>query len=255
MIQRNERGILERYIKSLSTQARHQAKLFSLLDWIYRFGFTSPSVIELLWAVDRSVVNRLLRRYEREGVIAEVATFACRDKRVFLLKPQGVRMLETLHNQDLKYSQKKSTLLFKTLTHDLMVQAVVAQGVKQGKYVFFITESEQEKENLGKKRRFDAIAFDGSEMVGLEIEASSKTIPNRLDILKRYKYAISDEERVSKILIISHKRRFVLDAERIHNKIFIKPENNLNKAFFDKHVKYIYNQDLMLMLYHKFWMH
>jgi len=255
MIHSNERGILDRYIKSPSTQARHQAKLYSLLDWIYRFGFTSPSVIECQWGVDRSVVNRLLRRYEREDVIAEVATFACRDKRVFLLKPQGVRMLEALHNQDLKYSQKKSTLLFKTLTHDLMLQAVVASGVKEGKYAFFITEKEQEKENKGKKRRFDAIVFDGVEMVGLEVEASAKTIPHRLDILRRYEKSIVDEKRVTKILLISHKRRFVLDAERIHNKLFDKEENNLDKVFFDKHVKYIYNQELMLMLYYKFWMH
>jgi DNA-binding MarR family transcriptional regulator len=255
MIHQNERGILARYIQSPSTQARHQAKLFSLLDWIYRFGFTSPAVIELLWGVDRSVVNRLLRRYEREEVIAEVATFACRDKRVFLLRPKGLRMIEALHNQDLKYNTKKSTLLFKTLTHDLMVQAVVAQGVKEGKYVYFITEKEQEKEDLGKKRRFDAMVFDSIEVIGLEIEASSKTIPNRLDILKRYRRAVTDEQRVSKILIISHKRRFILDAERIHNKIFAKPENGLSKQFFDEHVKYIYSKDLISLLYHKFWLH
>jgi DNA-binding MarR family transcriptional regulator len=241
MIPINEKGILARYIQSTSTQARHQAKLFSLLDWVYRFGFTSPSVLEELWGVDRSVVNRLLRRYEREEVISEVATFACRDKRVFLIRPKGVRMLEALHNQDLKYTTKKSTLNFKTLTHDLMLQAVVARGVKEDRYTFFITEREQEKDSLGKKRRFDAIVFDGNELIALEVEASAKMIPHRLDILRRYEQAITKEKRVSKILIISHKRRFVLDAERVHNKIFAKAENGLSKTFFDDHVKYVFN--------------
>ncbi|WP_042149651.1 MULTISPECIES: helix-turn-helix domain-containing protein [unclassified Pseudoalteromonas] len=255
MIPINERGILARYIQSPSTQARHQAKLYSLLDWIYRFGFTSPAVLELLWGVDRSVVNRLLRRYEREEVIAEVATFACRDKRVFLLRPKGVRMIEALHNQALKYTTKKSTLNFKTLTHDLMLQAIVALGVKEENYVFFITEKEQEKENLGKKRRFDAIVYDGNELIGLEVEASAKTIPHRLDILKRYEQAVTIENRVSKILCFSHKRRFIMDAERVHNKLFDKGENGLDKQFFDQHVKYIYNKELISILYHKFWLH
>jgi hypothetical protein len=130
----------------------------------------------------------------------------------------------------------------------------VALGVKEESYAFFITEKEQEKENLGKKRRFDAIVYDGNELIGLEVEASAKTIPHRLDILKRYEQAITVENRVSKILCFSHKRRYVLDAERVHNKIFAKEENGLSKTFFDDHVKYVFNRELISMLYHKFWL-
>jgi DNA-binding MarR family transcriptional regulator len=170
MIYRHERGILKSYLTSSSTQAKHQAKLYSLLDWIYRFGFTSTSVIEALWGVERSVVNRLIRRYVRDEIISEVATFACRDRRLFLLKPKGIRLLEELHGEKLKYNQKPSTLNFKTITHDLMCAAIVASGIHEGKYKFFITEKEQVIEGFGKNRRFDALVFenDTAELVGIE---------------------------------------------------------------------------------------
>ncbi len=254
MIPRNERGIPARYINSPSTQARHQAKLFSMLDWIYRHGFTSPAVLMFLWGLDRSVVNKLLRRYEREEVIAEIATFACRDKRVFVLKPKGLRLLEDFHSEDLKYNMKKSTIPVRTLTHDLMAQAVVAINVNKGKCVFFITEREQEKDTLGKRRRFDAIIFNGSEFIAIEVEASAKQIPNRLDILRRYRTAIIEEQRVQTILLCSHSNRLLRDAERIHNKLFAKQENKLDKEFFNEHVKYVYNKETMSNLRQHFWL-
>ncbi len=257
MIHRHERGILNRYLTSGSTQARHQAKLYSLLDWINRFGFTSTSVIEVLWGVDRSVVNRLIRRYVRDEVINEVSTFACRDRRVFLLKPKGVRLLEELHDEKIKYNHKPSALAFKTLTHDLMCAAVVASGVNQGKYKFFITEKEQASEGLGKNRRYDALVFenDTAELVGIEMEASNKTIPHRLDALRRIEKSIKIDCKVSRCLYFSHRRRFLVDAERVHQKLYDKPENELDEVFFKQHVKLVFNKEIISMLYHKFWLH
>ncbi|WP_163935933.1 hypothetical protein [Paraferrimonas sp. SM1919] len=250
----SERGILARYISSTSTHQRHQAKVLSLLDWIYRFGFTSTAVLEDLWELDRSVINRLLRRYCKEEVIEEMATFACRDKRIFLLKPKGIRMLEAFHNESLKYKVKRSTINFKTITHDLMVQSIVATGVNSGRYAFFYTESEQDKDAMGNRRRFDALVFDGSQMLGVEVEASSKTIPSRKDILKRYQQAI-ESKKVDSILLFSHRRRFIADAERIHNKLYDKSENQLDRTFFEKHIRYVYSKETIAHLYGKFWAH
>ncbi len=257
MIHRHERGILNRYLTSVSTQARHQAKLLSLLDWINRFGYTSTSVIEILWNVDRSVVNRLIRRYVRDDVINEVPTFACRDRRVFLLKPKGVRLLEELHDEQLTYSIKPSTLNFKIMTHDLMCSAIVALGVQENKYRFFVTEKEQAIEGMGKNRRFDALVFetDTAELVGIEMEASSKTIPHRLDALRRIEKSIRIDNKVSRCLYYSHRRRFLVDAERIHQKLYDKPENELDEVFFKQHVKLVFNKEIISMLYHKFWLH
>jgi len=257
MVAQFERGILQRYITSASTQQRHQSKLLSLLDWIYRFQFTSTSVIEELWGLDRSTINRMLRRYLREELIAEVPTFCCRDKRLFFLKTAGLKVLEQFHNESLKYNGKPSTLNFKTCTHDLMVQALVAKGCFEGKYKFYITEREQTKEGLQRKRRFDAIVFEveSAELVAIEVEASAKTIPSRLGILQSTYRAITDENRVSRVLYFSHKRRYLTDAARIHQKLFDRPENHLNEAWFKEHLKIVYSREVMDLLYHKFWLH
>lgn len=253
MITVYERGILSRYIQSKSTQARHQAKLYCMLDWLLRWGYTSPSVLVALWGLDRSVVNRMLRRYVNEGAVAEVPVYSCRDKRIFILKPAGLRLLEDFHQQNFKYGVKPSSFPKKELNHDLMVQYLVARGVKSGEYQFFINESEQSKDGTGRKRRLDAIVYNGEELIGLEIECSSKTIPYRLDIIRRYKTAIVEENKVNKILMISHKRKYIKDAERIHNKLFDEPENNLERSFFEEHIKYVYSKQLTAELYESFW--
>ncbi|KGJ99887.1 MarR family transcriptional regulator [Thalassotalea sp. ND16A] len=257
MINKHERGIPSKYLKSTSTKARHDAKLYSLLDWIYRFGFTSTSVIELLWDVERSVVNRMVKRYVDDGVLNEVATFACRDRRVFLLKPKAIRMLEELHGEELRYSIKPSTINPKSITHDLIVGCVIAFGLQQGKIGFFITEREQQKDNQGKRRRVDAICYDlhDNEMVAVEVECSAKTIPHRLDLLRRYRKAISDDNLYHKVLIYSHKRRYVKDAERVNSKLTSKEANQLDEMFFKEHIKYIYNKELIALIYNKFWLH
>lgn len=248
-----ERGILSIYLTSNSTKARHQAKLYCMLDWICRWGYTCPAVLTELWRLDKSVINRMVRRYIKEGVITEIPVYSCRDKRVFILKPAGIRLLEEFHQQEMNYRTKASDFPKKTLNHDLMVQYIVAKGCRSGQYKFFINESEQAKDGTGKKRRLDAIVFDGESLLGLEVESSSKTIPYRLDIIRRYQTAIQEEKKVSKILMFSHKRKHLRDAERIHNKLFDEPKNKLDRVFFTEHIKYVYNRQLTAELYETFW--
>ena len=256
-VARFERGILKRYMQSTSTKDRHQAKLLSLLDWIWRWGFTSTAVLEELWLLDRSTINRMVRRYINEELVAEVPTFCCRDKRLYLLKPEGLRKLMAFHGEDLKYGVKASTLNFKTVTHDLMCQAIVAKGCAEQRYQFFVTESEQSRENKSRVRRCDAIVFevDTSELVGIEIEASSKTIPHRKDCLLGTQCMIKEENRFNRVLYFSHKRRYLKDAERVHQKLFDKPENELNEDWFKSHIKLVYSREFIDLLYHKFWQH
>jgi fructose-specific phosphotransferase system component IIB len=256
-VARFERGILKRYILTTSTKDRHRAKLLSLLDWIWRWGFTSTAVLEELWQLDRSTINRMVRRYINEGMVAEVATFSCRDKRLFLLKPDGLRMLNSFHNENLNYSVKPSTLNFKTITHDLMCQALVAKGCAEERYQFYVTESEQAREYSKKTRRCDAIVFEteSAELVGVEVEASAKSIPHRKECLIATQRMIKEECRFSRVLYYSHKRKHLKDAERVHKKIFDKPENGLDAQWFNTHLKIVYSREYIDMLYHKFWQH
>ena len=238
MITVYERGILSRYGQSKSTQARHQAKLYCMLDWLLRWGYTSSSVLVALWGLERSVVNRMLRRYVNEGAVAEVPVYSCRDKRVFILKPAGLRLLEDFHQQRFKYGVKSSSFPKKELNHDLMVQYLVARGVKSGEYQFYINESEQSKDGTGRRRRLDAIVYNGEELIGLEIECSSKTIPYRLDIIRRYKTAIVEENKVNKILrlainvntskmLSAFTTSFLMNLKTILNAHFLKSTSSM----------------------------
>tara|TARA_X000001388_G_C2221491_1_gene119415 strand:- start:69 stop:668 length:600 start_codon:yes stop_codon:yes gene_type:complete len=199
----------------------------------------------------------MIRRYIKEGMVTEVGTFSCRDKRLFLLKPEGLRVLKSYHGETLNYSVKPSTLNFKTITHDLMCQAIVAIGCAEGRYQFYVTESEQAKEYQKKTRRCDAIVFETetAELVGIEVEASAKTIPHRKDCLTAAKRMIEEENRFNRVLYYSHKRKHLKDAERVHQKLFDKPENGLDAEWFNAHLKLVYSREYIDMLYHRFWLH
>ena len=53
--------------------------------------------------------------------------------------------------------------------------------------------------------------------------------------------------------MFSHKRKYIKDAERVHNKLFDEPENSLERSFFEEHIKYVYSKQLTAELYESFW--
>lgn len=255
MIPYFNRGIPKNYPKPKSTQDRAFIKKLSLFDWIARFGYTSPCVVTELWDVDVSVVNRALKNYTNEGYLTQVPVNCCRDKRVYLLKPKAVALINAYHLTNVKYNTKKSNLPLKVLNHDLMVQFYLSIQINSGKFGYFITEKEQEKDNVGIRRRVDAIAFDTTlgEMVAVEVEGSCKVIPHRIDILKKYQRAMLEEKLYTRVLFVSAKRRYVRDCERIHEKVFAKPGHGFNDIELRPRLKYIYNKEVMALLYHKIW--
>ena len=56
------------------------------------------------------------------------------------------------------------------------------------------------------------------------------------------------------MLYFSHKRRYLVDAERVHQKLFDKPENGLDEHWYKNHVKLVFSREYIDMLYHKFWL-
>ncbi len=256
MIPTHCRGIPKHYPKPKSTQERGEIKKLSLFDWIARFSFTSTSIVAEIWGVDPSVVNRALRRYVNEGYLTEVPITCCRDKRLFILKPKAIKYINDYHLTPIKYNMKRSNLPLKTINHDLVVQLFLAINITSNKFFYFITEKEQEKDNKGKNRRVDAIVFDIElgEMIAIEVECSSKNIPHRVDLLKKYQKALFDDELYSRVVFVSFKRRHLRDCERVNNKILTKDEGVFFKTEpLSSSLKYLYNKQVMSILYHKIW--
>lgn len=256
MIPTNCRGIPKHYPKPKSTQDRAEIKKLSLFDWIARFSYTSTCIVSEIWGVDSSVVNRALRRYVNEGYLTEVPITCCRDKRLFILKPKAVKYINDYHLTKVKYNTKKSNLPLKTINHDLVVQLFLAINITNDKFFYFITEKEQEKGNKGQNRRVDAIVFDIElgEMIAIEVECSSKNIPHRVALLKMYQKALIVDRLYSRVVFVSFKRRHLRDCERVNNKILNKNEGRVFKIEeINSCLKYLYNKQVMSVLYHKIW--
>jgi hypothetical protein len=256
MIPTNCRGIPKHYPKPKSTQDRAEIKKLSLFDWIARFSYTSASIVAEIWGVDSSVVNRALRRYVNEGYLTEVPITCCRDKRLFILKPKAVKYINNYHLTPIRYNTKRSNLPLKVINHELVVQLFLALNITSGKFFYFITEKEQEKDNKGKNRRVDAIVFDIElgEMIAIEVECSSKSIPHRVDLLKKYQKALIDDKLYTRVVFVSFKRRHLRDCERVNNKILTKDEGVFFKTEqLSSCLKYLYNKQIMAILYHKIW--
>lgn len=253
MIPVDRRGIPANYPKPKNTHERAFYKKLILFDWTARFGFTSMSIVAELWGVDISVANRGVRMYIKEGYVTEIQTTSCRDKRVFILKPQALKFINEYHLTPVKYSTKKSNLPLKTLVHDLMVQYFLIINLNSGNFLFFYNEKEQCKGADGKTRRFDAVAFDmnNQKWIAIECEASIKFMKQRKKLLKQYELKLEQGE-VDSILFFSHKRRNVRDCERLHEKIMKSDESHCNELL-NSSLKYIYNKQITALIYSKFW--
>tara|TARA_R110000737_G_scaffold352819_1_gene400520 strand:+ start:7890 stop:8171 length:282 start_codon:yes stop_codon:yes gene_type:complete len=91
-------------------------------------------------------------------------------------------------------------------------------------------------------------------MIAIEVECSSKSIPHRVDLLKKYQNALFDDKLFTRVIFVSFKRRHLRDCERVNNKILTKDAGDFfNTEELNSCLKYLYNKQVIAILYHKIW--
>jgi len=164
-------------LKGQSPRTRGAEKQQIALDWIYRWGWTSPKILDLATGGGRTglaarlVKNKLLRSTKTEagGSVKGIPIY------LLTLTPTGLDEAER-HREDLiQYELDPYRIDQIKLRHDGLAQTATANGLKSGTITSFRTTRELAAKSEKEVKQPDILwmAANGSRM-GVEIELSAK---------------------------------------------------------------------------------
>lgn len=156
-----------------------QAKVLAALRWIYRWGWTSPTVLEL---VGRDNRNGLVSRLLKQGLIVKTRTESGggqRDVPVYILTltEAGVNAVERMIEDPidlLPYSTDPYRIKQVLLRHDILAQMATAKALSKGTITGFSTEREMVVKSEAGVKQPDVMWWQGDTLIAVEIELSAK---------------------------------------------------------------------------------
>lgn len=198
--------------------------------WIGRFGISSKTVLQQLLSLTREAVNKLINRMKRKGLLHVHQTFGNSDQAFIVLTSEGMRRAEFLLQQDLHLKSDARRVNERNLVHDLSIQLVVINLIRDNKIDGLVTERELAlclEQRKNDERLVDGIVrLAGSKAcVAIEMETSnSKNKGNgelRKRILDKYHQQLQLSDGLySQVYMYSHRQRFLTQIEKTHQRIF-----------------------------------
>ena len=206
----------------------------AVITWIGRFGMSSKTVLQQLLSLTREAVNKLVNRMKRKGLLHIHQTFGNTDQAFIVLTSAGIRRAEFLLQQELHLKSDASRINERNLVHDLSIQLVVINLIRDNKIDGLITERELAlclDQRKNDDRLVDGIVrLTGSKAnVAIEMETSnSKNKGNgelRKRILDKYHQQLQLKDGLySQVYMYSHRQRFLTQIEKSHQRIFTSPK-------------------------------
>lgn len=147
------------------------------LSWIYRWGWSSPTVIDDLGSTARRglarrmVNSQLLRatRTESGGVLESVPNY------ILTLTELGLMEAERFHSTLLPYNLDPYRIDQAKIRHDLMAQTATLKNMKLGHITAFKTEREMAVASAADVKQPDALwILKNGDKVAVEIELTAK---------------------------------------------------------------------------------
>lgn len=160
-----------------SPRARGQEKLRIALDWIYRWGWSSPQVLDMATSGSRS---GLAARLERLKLIKQTKTEAGGSVKaipVFMLTLTSVGLdeVERLREDLIQYDLDPYKIDQTKLRHDEIAQRATADALKKGSITDFRTPKELAAKSEKNVKQPDILWIDKSgQRMGIEVELSAK---------------------------------------------------------------------------------
>lgn len=195
-----------------SPRARGQEKVLLALRWIYRWGWSSPSLVEKVAKDNR---NGLIGRLVKQGLVNKtpVAAGGLRDVPVSILTltEAGVAQVEKCiqHENDLlPYNLNPLRIPAATLRHDLLAQRVTAKAFIAEKIIGFLTPSELQRRSEKGTKQPDAVWLKDGLRMALEVELSAKWSRALDQFVAGYVAALSgtttgEQSRFDQLLLLS----------------------------------------------------
>ena len=159
-----------------SPRERGDEKMRLALDWIYRWGYSSPKVIELIGGAARSGLSaRLVKR----GLLRSTRTESGGGLKgvpdvILTLTELGQQEIERVSNKLLQYDQDPYRVNQLKLRHDTLAQTATAKALTNGSIQDFRTERELAQRSQQGVKQPDVLWAMDNLRVAVEIELTAK---------------------------------------------------------------------------------
>lgn len=216
-------------LSQLSPRARGEQKNQAALDWIYRWGWSSPAMLDLVTGKPRSgVAARLVRRNlisstktESGGGVAGVPMA------IVTLTQLGHEQVERFRDDLIPYEIDPYRLDQSKLRHDLISQKATCEALAAGLIENFKTPNELTAQSQKGVKQPDVLWIrQAGKRMGIEVELSAKW-DRKLDqfvmscLLSLQKSTPSKPNEVDEIAIVSDSKAIL----RRYSKAFEPGEN------------------------------
>lgn len=207
---------------------------YAVISWIGRFGMSSKTVLQQLLSLTREAVNKLVNRMKRKGLLHVHQTFGNTDQAFIVLTSEGIRRAEFLLQQELHLKSDASRINERNLVHDLSIQLVMINLIRDNKIDGLVTE--RELALILELRKSDdrlvdgVIRLAGSKVnVAIEMETSNSKNKGNGELRKRildkyYQQLESSDGLYRQVYMYSHRQRFLTQIEKTHQRIFTTPK-------------------------------
>ena len=163
-----------------SPRAVGREKQLTALKWIYRWGWSSPGVVDAhassgrrglaLGLVKKKLVDQHIT--EAVGGVRGVPDY------VLTLTPDGVAEVESELKEDelIGYpsAEADKLIVWRQLRHDLLIQRYTAQRFSENKIMGFLTPREMRNQSAISVKQPDAVWMIAGKKIAIELELTAK---------------------------------------------------------------------------------
>jgi hypothetical protein len=207
---KNAREAAEAMMGDMSPRERGHQKTLWALDWVYRWGWSSPSTLETVGGAMRS---GLAARLVRKGLLARTKTEAAGAIRgvpayILTLTELGLSEIERHRESLLRYELDPYRVNQSQIRHYQLAQSATANALESGAIADFQTERELAEASQPGVKQPDVIwLMPDDSKIGVEVELTAKW-DRRLDEFVRACWlAVTDTQtgpaRLDKIAVVS----------------------------------------------------
>lgn len=160
-----------------SPRQRGDEKTRAALDWIYRWGWSSPSIIELVGGAQRSgLAARLVKRGFLQSTRTESGgAQAGVPATILTLTEAGQSELERNRTELMKYERDPHRIDQRLLRHDYLTQGATIKSINLGKIIGFKGVNEiKAKSAAGVKQPDGVWILPAGELLAVEVELNQK---------------------------------------------------------------------------------
>ena len=201
-------------LQGRSPRKQGEIKKFRALLWVYRWGWSSPLVIDRIGgSQNRGLASRLVK----SGFLRSTRTAAGKSakgvpEKILTLTPDGVNEVERRledSNQLLPYEVNPLKINQQNLRHDLLAQTLTANVFLDGKIKKYLAANETRKKSTKGIKQFDVIWYTEDETpIGIEVELTSKNARALAQFVQQIVQAI-ETNRVALTFIYSDSKAII----------------------------------------------